>query len=240
MLTAKSWTPESVLRLLAGVFASLGVVGILGHLSALFLTGLEKTTRELLLSFLGTIVLQIVSFILVHFFVKQNQSSWGEAFGFRGARWGRSLGLGALATVLAFPVSLGLMWVSQQVLDLLSIEPVSQRAVEILQTTPHLWQKVLLGFMALAMAPVWEELLFRGILYPSLLQAGFPRLALWGTSLVFGVSHFNLATFLPLSAFGVLLCLLYRNTGNLAAPMVTHCLFNTANFVWGLLEPASP
>ncbi len=240
MLTAKSWTPESVLRLLAGVFASIGLAGILGHLGGMFLTGLENATRELLLSFLGMFVLQIVSFILIHFFVKQNNSSWGETFGFREGRWGRTLGLGALATVLAFPISLGLMWISQQVLDLFSIEPVSQRAVEILRTTPHLWQKVLLGFMALAMAPVWEELLFRGILYPSLLQAGFPRLALWGTSVVFGVSHFNLPTFLPLSAFGFLLCLLYRNTGNLAAPMVTHCLFNTANFVWGLVEPSSP
>ena len=48
------------------------------------------------------------------------------------------------------------------------------------------------------LAPVAEELLFRGILYPAIKQAGFPRLALWGTSLLFAAMHMNLVTFVPL------------------------------------------
>ena len=42
------------------------------------------------------------------------------------------------------------------------------------------------------------ELLFRGVMYPLIKDAGHPHLALWGSSLLFAVIHVNLVTLLPL------------------------------------------
>jgi len=84
--------------------------------------------------------------------------------------------------------------------------------------------------VAIAGAPVVEEIIFRGILYPALKQHGWPRLALWGTSLLFALTHANAATLLPLSFLAMLLVFLYERTGNLLAPILTHSLFNAANY----------
>jgi membrane protease YdiL (CAAX protease family) len=50
-------------------------------------------------------------------------------------------------------------------------------------------------------------------------------------SILFGLIHFNLATFLPLFVMGVMLARLYETTGNLLAPITLHCIFNAVNFL---------
>ena len=54
-------------------------------------------------------------------------------------------------------------------------------------------------------APLAEEILFRGILYSAVKQAGFPRIALWGSVLLFAVVHMNAVTFVPLVVLALLL-----------------------------------
>jgi uncharacterized protein len=89
-------------------------------------------------------------------------------------------------------------------------------------------------FMALAVivvAPVAEELFFRGFFYRALRS----RLRVWSAALidgvVFGSLHFqgsDTAITLPIIAvFGVLVCLIYERTGSLFAVIGVHALFNT-------------
>jgi hypothetical protein len=73
--------------------------------------------------------------------------------------------------------------------------------------------------------------LFRGILYPAIKQAGFPRIALWSTVLLFAAVHLNAVTFLPLAVLALILTALYERTDNLLAPITAHALFNALNFV---------
>jgi membrane protease YdiL (CAAX protease family) len=77
---------------------------------------------------------------------------------------------------------------------------------------------------------VVEEIFFRGMLYPAIKQAGFPRLAIWGVSLLFALVHFNLVSFIPLFVLAILLTALYEYTDNLLAPISAHALFNALNF----------
>ena len=96
---------------------------------------------------------------------------------------------------------------------------------------PLPWPHMLIyGIATIALAPVAEELLFRGILYPTLKQNGHPRLAWVVTSVVFALIHHNLMALLPLTFLAVILTLLYEFTGNLIAPITTHSLFNAVNF----------
>ena len=87
-----------------------------------------------------------------------------------------------------------------------------------------------MGTATILLAPVAEEMFFRGILYPAIKQAGFPRLALWGTSVVFAAIHLTPVIFLPLLVLALLLVWLYEKTNNLLAPIAAHSLFNGLNF----------
>jgi uncharacterized protein len=88
-----------------------------------------------------------------------------------------------------------------------------------------------LCFFTVVLAPVAEEFIFRGILYPFVKQLNFPKLALFGTSFLFALIHADKAIFIPLFVLALALTWLYEKTGNLLAPIVAHSLFNAANLV---------
>jgi membrane protease YdiL (CAAX protease family) len=138
---------------------------------------------------------------------------------------------GLLAAALFLPVAWGCQWLSINVMDLAHLNPQNQAAVEELQD-PDLTVagKAVLGVIVIVIAPLVEEALFRGILYPAIKQRGFPRLALWGSSALFATVHFNMATFLPLLIFALLLVYLYETFQNLLVPIVAHSFFNAVNF----------
>jgi len=116
------------------------------------------------------------------------------------------------------------------------IKPVEQQAVETLRTVTSWKERILAGIFTIGLAPLGEEVLFRGILYPTIKQAGFPKLALWATSLAFAIIHLNVETFLPLLVLALLLVLLYEKTNNLLAPVSAHATFNAVQFIYLMLQ----
>jgi len=163
-------------------------------------------------------------------FVAEHKMRWPEAFGF-GNDWPHALFFGVLLAVVFVPVGVGLQLASAYFMTRVHVEPVEQQAVQTLRESAGWLNRALLGVVAVGLAPIAEEVLFRGILYPAVKQAGFRRMALWGTSVLFAVIHGNLAAFLPLLVLSVVLTLLYENTNNLLAPIVAHAIFNGMNFL---------
>jgi membrane protease YdiL (CAAX protease family) len=106
----------------------------------------------------------------------------------------------------------------------------SQMVVKILQREIPTGYKILIGISTVILAPISEEILFRGLLYNAVKNAGYPLVALYGVSLFFGVIHNNAIAMLPLAFFGVILTVVYEITGNLLAPIITHSLFNLTNY----------
>ena len=106
----------------------------------------------------------------------------------------------------------------------------AQTAIGIL-TDADTWGRAAIFLTAALGAPWVEEMLFRGVAFPFLQDFGWPRLALWGTALAFGLIHANLSALAPLTVFGCLLSLLYLHSGNLLTPIAAHVTFNTAPFV---------
>lgn len=118
-----------------------------------------------------------------------------------------------------------------------NLHPEAQEVVQEMQSGGlSSFQHVYLAFVALIGAPVVEEILFRGIMYPTIKRAGYPGIALWITAIVFALTHANGAAFISLVFFAVIQSMLYERTGNLLAPILAHGLFNGANFVLLLLE----
>ena len=165
------------------------------------------------------------------FVLRWNHISWRTAFGFTWRTLGRSIGWGAFAALVFLPVGILLQWLSMQFLNALNLETPVQEAVDILQHAHNATNRALLVVFAVAIAPVAEEVLFRGVLYPSIKRLGFPRLALWITSILFAAIHGNLPVFVPLVALAAALAMLYEYTDNLLAPITAHAVFNAVNLL---------
>lgn len=180
---------------------------------------------------LGTLGFQGAAWLLIVFFLRQHHTGWREVFGFRGPRLARALLLAALVAILLLPVALGLQQVSAVVLTKLGWPPEEQLAVTLLAGTKSWGMRIYLSAFAVVLAPVAEEFIFRGMLYPFVKQLGWPRLAWAGVSFIFALVHNDAATFIPLFVLALALTWLYEKTDNLLAPITAHSLFNTANLV---------
>jgi membrane protease YdiL (CAAX protease family) len=232
MLPEKTWKTESVLRLLLGVFASL-CIGVLlaGALDKLNPDWPQSRTK-LLSMVIITIAFHGAALLWIRNLLKEENISWKNAFGFNTQNQKRSVALGIIAAVLVLPVAWGLQQLSARVMTSIHFHPEPQQVVQDLQEVGVSFsQQIYLAFVALIAAPIVEEMLFRGILYPTIKRAGFPKLALWGNSILFALTHQNAPAFLPLVFFAMILTLLYEETGNLLSPIVAHSCFNAANFV---------
>jgi CAAX amino terminal protease family. len=92
---------------------------------------------------------------------------------------------------------------------------------------------ILLAF--LLVAPVAEELFFRGVAYNAWERERGPWVAVVGSAALFAAIHSSLFALVPIFALGVMLALLYRRTGSLAANIALHAGFNTISVVIALL-----
>ncbi|MBD2437479.1 CPBP family intramembrane glutamic endopeptidase [Nostoc sp. FACHB-110] len=80
-------------------------------------------------------------------------------------------------------------------------------------------------------APLFEEILFRGFLLPSLTR----YIPVWGailaSSFLFAIAHLSLSEVLPLTALGMVLGVVYTRSRNLLAPMLLHSLWNSGTLL---------
>lgn len=80
-------------------------------------------------------------------------------------------------------------------------------------------------------APVFEEIIFRGFLLPSLTR----YVPVWGailaSSLLFAIAHLSLSEVLPLATLGMVLGVVYTRSRNLLASMLLHGLWNAGTLL---------
>jgi membrane protease YdiL (CAAX protease family) len=110
-----------------------------------------------------------------------------------------------------------------------------QEAVKLLQEAKDPVVVALMAVAAVLVAPVAEEVVFRGYLYPAAKRFCGPAGAIAFSSLVFAAAHGNVVALLPLFALAVVLCLLYEFTGSIWACISVHFLFNAATVTLQLL-----
>ncbi len=116
--------------------------------------------------------------------------------------------------------------------------PARQNVVEIFNNLEGTYAFMLGIFSVVFLAPIAEELIFRGVLYRIskswLVHSGFsPTLSAWlsalATALLFALVHANFFAFFPLVAMGVILVFAYEKSSSIISPIITHSLFNCAN-----------
>jgi membrane protease YdiL (CAAX protease family) len=226
----RPWNSQNAIARLGGYLICL--------YGGIFLGAWAQKTAEMIKPSVSQMIIAALSLqgsalILIPHFLKEQNLSWREAFGFGNSRR-QAIMLGVILACVFLPVGMGLQWLSAQAMVHLphwQLKPEQQEAVQTLQLAVTWWPRLVLGVVTIVLAPAAEEMIFRGILYPAIKGAGFPRVALWGSAFLFAAIHLNLVTFIPLVAFALGLTVLYERTDNLWGPIIAHALFNAMNFV---------
>ena len=99
-----------------------------------------------------------------------------------------------------------------------------------------------IAFIATATAPLVEEIIYRGILYPALQRAIAPVFAVFVVTLLFTVPHIpqywpNIGAILSISLLSFVLTLIRARTGRLLPCFVIHLVFNGVQSLIIVFEP---
>ena len=86
-------------------------------------------------------------------------------------------------------------------------------------------------FTASIAAPIFEELIFRGFLLPSLTRYMSVTTAIILSGFLFAIAHLSLAEVLPLATLGIILGVVYTRSRNILAPMLLHSLWNSGTLL---------
>ena len=148
------------------------------------------------------------------------------------AKWS----IGAL--LLAMPVIIGVAIGWEKLLTHgLGKEQKQQELVEIFQNNPSVLLQAAIVISACILAPLFEEILFRGFFYATLKRFSERFFAAIVVSLIFAAIHSNLGSLLPLFVLAMAITIAYELTGCLLVPIAMHAIFNTTMVTLMFLAP---
>lgn len=200
----------------------------------------EENSRELLLgAFVGTVLWQVSLLAFLLLFVGRVGNAW-SLLGGRKPRlvtpsWYASV-LGGVPWPITFAFLASLL---ARLATVVYVAVVSVFDSEFLlpeQQIPHevfddFLVQVVAGISIVAVAPVVEELFFRGFLFAGLRKL----LGLWPaaliSSVVFAVVHAQSGLVIPFTAVGLILAYLYHRSKSIYVPMAMHFFFNAVSFL---------
>lgn len=203
--------------------------GLAGHLFA-DESG-EENLRILLATLFGQIGLLLALLVFFESTRPQGMSfpglisvSGGQSLRLALIYWGRALPLVWLVSL----VWNGMLWLINYLGFELDLVP--QDAALWIAGADSVYFLIFAALMVIVLAPVVEEIFFRGFLYPVLAARFNERVAFFASSLLFGLVHANLQNFLALTLLGCLLAYAYRQTRDIRVPIFFHALFNAFTF----------
>ncbi|GAB4834491.1 hypothetical protein Ancab_032748 [Ancistrocladus abbreviatus] len=226
------WSGETILQVMLLWIASFWFVGSWMIPFAAHVAGFNKdalTYRgQALYSLLTDLTEGLAGIAILHRCLSRFRplpSGW-FSFSLKG-NWHLDVALGCLM----FPLVNRLSQFNLDLLPLLPSTPVTLSSVEqsILARDP-----VAMGLYAMVVsvcAPIWEEIVFRGFLLPSLTRYIPVWCSILVSSIVFALAHFNVQRMLPLIFLGVVMGVVFARSRNLVPSMLLHSLWNAFVFL---------
>lgn len=146
-------------------------------------------------------------------------------FALQPSRFPKAAATGLLWLVISYPLILATQAAVQQFSG--SVDD-SQEIVRYFLTHPDWRHRAAVIVMAVVMAPIAEEVIFRGYFYGVIRRYGGRIPALLISSLIFAAIHIHLPSVPGLFLLAIILCLLYERTGSLWASIAFHAAFNAS------------
>lgn len=108
--------------------------------------------------------------------------------------------------------------------------PLLQDVVTSIQDGPFAIQVITMA-MAIFVAPITEEIYFRGFVYNILKKWSGAVPAAIASSFLFGIVHTSIPQLIPLTMFALIQCWAYEKARSLWLPIVLHMLFNAISCI---------
>lgn len=187
----------------------------------------SSTTATFLLIFLSSVILYTLLLAGTFYSVKVRHGSTLTALGLKLDGLGGSVAFGAMIGLPLFIAAIGLAYVSQLIFrNSNTPDTVSKSVTQITSGSVSSGLILLLIVTLVVLAPICEEIFFRGYLYPALRNRMDMLPAVIINGVLFAAAHFELIGFLPRALLGAGLCYIYEREHNLAGAMIGHALYN--------------
>jgi membrane protease YdiL (CAAX protease family) len=206
--------PEGVLAGLLTLFLLLTVSSTVSQPSIQF------SARNLLANFLFTAFVVLIIVTLLQF----RGFDVGELAGFFRISFFRALATGAILLFFAYPL-IGLAEAINQ--RLFGGGSSKQSIVEFFSGSRTIDERIMIIVFAVAIAPVFEEFLFRFFIYGVLKRYFGCLVGVILSAVLFSAAHAHVPSFVPLFVLGSCFAIAYEWSGSILVSMTMHSLFNS-------------
>ncbi|MBF0596448.1 CPBP family intramembrane glutamic endopeptidase [Faecalibacter rhinopitheci] len=141
--------------------------------------------------------------------------------------------------VLSFFIWLGLLPLTEYFTTLIPTDGIFSDLYKMFSTNfTMLLDYKIAGFITVCIfAPIFEEVLFRGIIFKGLLQHKIhPALAIVVSGFLFGMAHMNPWQFIGAGILGMIFAFTYYRTKSLVIPVLLHAINNCLSYYLMLQE----
>ncbi|QBG47576.1 CPBP family intramembrane metalloprotease [Verrucomicrobia bacterium S94] len=225
ILANRSWETRQVFMLLGTLVMLYLAAGFTGQ----FFQG-ERRPLLPYIQLLVTLIIYVVLMLEAGIISRIRGGSWTKNLGVDRSCF-RKIRFAPLIYLAAIPLIIVASKLYQLLLSLLlRNEPELQEVVEIVSRDMSLLKMLYIG-MAVFAAPVYEELLYRGVFFPFMVKRSNLTIGTVLVSVLFAVMHNNAGSLIPLMLLSVVLSLAYWRTGSLWVSIGVHMLFNAVTVI---------
>ncbi|MBL7115310.1 MAG: CPBP family intramembrane metalloprotease [Kiritimatiellae bacterium] len=226
-LANRPWTAQDVLTMgaiLAFAYALQLIV------ITMFGTKNEAGEIQKALLITQTLMMPCAGLLAIGVVLRQHGRSMRTMFGFGERSWRHNLTLAPFCYLAAIPIVIASSLAVQYLLRSFGY-PVGPQIIVNFLSEGDLpgWYLAYFAFLAVVVAPIFEELLFRGVVFPVLLRSCPLPLAITAVSLLFAAIHFHLPSVVPLFVIASAFSLGFLWSGDITVPILIHAIFNAVN-----------
>ncbi|HST30544.1 MAG TPA: CPBP family intramembrane glutamic endopeptidase [Chthoniobacterales bacterium] len=212
--------PEAFLAMALILFLLLNIIASFGRSVPVHLNGSDLVANFLLSLF-------IVCFIAA--FLKLRGIDLDLVGGFSKASLKRTVSTAIVLLVAAAPL-IGVAEALTQ--SFLGGESSKQEIVDLFNTSRTIQERVTIIVLAVVVAPISEEFIFRFFIYGVLRRYFGVAVGLIFNALLFAAAHTHLPSAAPLFVLGACFTLAYEWSGSILVSMAMHALFNSTQLVF--------
>ena len=205
--------PEAVVALLLTFFFLLTLSGASN----------QNVSRMRNRDLIASAILTIGLLLALAGFLRLRRFDLNSLGGFSRIGFFRTLVTGSVLILAGYPLIFLADVVTQR---MLRSPPQKQAIVEMFSESSTLEQRILIIVLAVSLAPLAEEFIFRFFIY-GVLRRYFGRIiGVLVSALLFAAVHAHLPSFAPLFVLGSCFAIAYEWSGSILVPMTMHALFN--------------
>ena len=211
--------PEAFLAAALILFLTMNIVASFGR------SPVQLTNRDLVANFLFTIF--VVFFVAA--FLKLRGIDLDSLGGFSKTSLKRAVSTGIVLLLAATPLIMAAEVITQSFFGGGSSR---QEIVDLFNSSQTIQQRVMIIILAVIVAPMSEEFIFRFFIYGVVRRYFGIAIGLLFNAALFAAAHDHLPSALPLFVLGGCFTLAYEWSGSILVSMAMHALFNSVQLIF--------